>query len=76
MGPYKIWKTRTWDLRKTGKNQDLSETLKKHKKWDMVPQWGLMIGKTDPITLEKLDDCKFTFIYLLFPCTKGDRIQS
>ena len=61
------------DLTKNGKpgpsilekleNLDLSGTLEKCKKWDMVPQWGLMIGKTGPnVTLENLDNCKSTFI--------------
>ena len=57
-------------------SRDLSGTLRKPKKWDVVPQWPPKTGKADPnVTLEKLYNCKPTFIYLLFPCTKGGRTQ-
>ena len=54
-------------------NQDLSGTLRKPKKWDTVPQWGSKIGEAGPnVTLEKLYNCKSTFIYLLFPRAKDE----
>ena len=57
-------------------SQDLSGTLRKPKKWDVVPQWAPKTGKADPnVTLEKLYNCKPTFIYLLFPRAKGGRTQ-
>ena len=84
MGPWKNRKTGT--LKNTEnqdpsgtlenlENRDLTGTLRKPKKWDTVPQWGSKIGKGGPnLTLEKLFNCKSTFIYLLFARAKGDRI--
>ena len=57
-------------------SRDLSGTPRKSKKWEVVPQWAPKTGKADPnVTLEKLYNCKPTFIYLLFPRAKGGRTQ-
>ena len=70
-----LYKPKNWTLEKP-ENRDFSGTLRKPKKWDTVPQQVPKIGKAGPnVTLEKLHNFKSTFINLLFPPTKGDRIQ-
>ena len=51
---------------KKPENLDPNETLRKPKKPDTVLQWGPKTGKAGPnVTLEKLSNCKSTFICAL-----------